>query len=87
MDEVTWFVPFEGDLKHDRIVMRHGDDERVYVPERKPGKWIKHDTGHSIYYDCSLCGCVAPCTETADKILWKMANYCPDCGVKMEVEG
>lgn len=49
----------------------------------KKGHWIKHDTGHSIYYDCSLCGCVAPCTETADKILWKMANYCPDCGAKM----
>lgn len=56
------------------------------APQRKIGKWVKHDTGHSIYYDCSLCGCVAPCTETADKILWKMANYCPDCGAKMEKE-
>ena len=51
------------------------------------GQWIKHDTGHSIYYNCSLCGCAAPCTETADKILWKMANYCPDCGAKMKSEG
>ena len=49
-------------------------------PERKKGKWVEHDTGHSIYYDCSLCGCLAPCTQTADKIIWKMANYCPDCG-------
>ena len=47
---------------------------------RKKRKWIEHDTGHSIYFDCSLCGCLAPCTETADEILWKMANYCPDCG-------
>lgn len=53
---------------------------------RKKGKWIKHDTGHSIYYDCSLCGCAAPCTETADKILWKLSNYCPDCGAEMENE-
>lgn len=53
------------------------------TPLPKVGRWIKHDTGHSIYYDCSLCNCVAPCTETADKILWKMANYCPDCGAKM----
>ena len=53
------------------------------VSTEKTGRWIKHDTGHSIYYDCSLCGCAAPCTETADKILWKLANYCPDCGAKM----
>lgn len=54
------------------------------IPQPKMGRWIKHDTGHSIYYDCSLCSCVAPCTETANKILWKMANYCPDCGAKMQ---
>lgn len=53
----------------------------------KTGHWVKHETGHSVYYDCSLCGCAAPCTETADTILWKMANYCPDCGARMkEVE-
>lgn len=55
--------------------------------EPKMGWWVKHDTGYSIYYDCSLCGCAAPCTETADKILWKMANYCSDCGAKMENNG
>ena len=49
----------------------------------KTGHWIKHDTGHSIYYDCSRCSCIAPCTETADKWLWKLSNYCPDCGAKM----
>lgn len=54
------------------------------TPTRKVGKWEKHDTGHSIYYDCSLCACAAPCTETADKILWKLSNYCPDCGAKMQ---
>ena len=54
------------------------------LPQSKMGKWVKHDTGHSIYYDCSLCSCVAPCTETADKILWKLTNYCPDCGAKMQ---
>ena len=73
----------------------HSDDKLLFAdkplkdlpsvePERKTGKWIEHDTGHSIYYDCSLCGCLAPCTETADEILWKMANYCPDCGAEME---
>ena len=53
-------------------------------PQQKIGKWIKHDTGHSIYYDCSLCSCIAPCTETADSWLWKLSNYCPDCGAKMK---
>lgn len=56
-------------------------------PERKAetrkGYWVKHNTGHSVYYDCSLCGCAAPCTETADKFLWKLSNYCPDCGSEM----
>ena len=52
-------------------------------PERKNGRWVKHDTGHSIYYDCSLCGCVAPCTEVSDSFIWKLSTYCPDCGAKM----
>lgn len=56
------------------------------TPQQKIGQWIKHDTGHSIYYDCSLCSCVAPCTETADSFIWKLSNYCPDCGAKMGVE-
>ena len=51
--------------------------------EPKTGHWIKHDTGHSIYYECSLCGCLAPCTETADSFVWKLSNYCPDCGCIM----
>lgn len=54
------------------------------TPQSKTGRWIKHDTGHSIYYDCSLCSCVAPCTETADKILWKLSNFCPDCGSRLQ---
>lgn len=53
------------------------------TPHPKTGLWIRHDTGHSKYYTCSLCDCAAPCTETADNILWKLANYCPDCGAMM----
>ena len=41
-------------------------------------------TNNNIYYDCSRCNCVAPCTETTDSYLWKLSNYCPDCGTKME---
>ena len=74
MDEVTWFVPFEEDLKHDRIVMRHGDNERIYVPERKKGKWIVRRTEIHIFTYCSNCG--------ADgELTW---HYCRHCGAKME---
>lgn len=55
--------------------------------EPKKGHWIKHNTlNGAYYYDCSLCGCVAPCTETADSYLWKLSNFCPDCGAKMNKE-
>jgi len=54
------------------------------TPQIKTAHWVKHDTGHSTYYDCSLCGCAAPCTETADSFIWKLSNFCPDCGAKME---
>ena len=57
------------------------------TPQQKIGHWIKHDTGHSIYYDCSLCGCLAPCIETADSFVWKLSKYCPDCGARMQEGG
>ena len=46
-------------------------------------KWV--DKG--AYVECSKCACLAPCTETADSFLWKLSNYCPDCGAKMDKEG
>ena len=54
--------------------------------KQKSGKWIKHNTGHSIYYDCSECSCLSPNTEVADGVIWKLSKYCPDCGAKMESE-
>ena len=50
----------------------------------KIGHWTKHTTlNNSYYYDCSLCGCIAPHTDTADRTLWKLSKFCPDCGAKM----
>jgi hypothetical protein len=54
------------------------------TPTRKKGKWVKHEGHHSTYYDCSLCGCFAPCTKTTDGFIWKLSNYCPDCGAEMK---
>lgn len=57
----------------------------IYEVEQRPkGHWVKHDTGHSEYFDCSLCGCLAPCTEVADGMIWKLSNYCSDCGAEMK---
>ena len=50
------------------------------------GHWVEHNTPNSTYYDCSLCGCVAPCTEFADGFLWKLSNFCPDCGADMRAD-
>ena len=60
------------------------EDVKIPCEERKTGKWIRHDTGHSIYYDCSLCSCLAKCTETADGFIWMLSKYCPDCGAEMK---
>lgn len=52
----------------------------------KIGKWIKHDTGHSMFYDCSLCSGLAKCIELADLTVWNLSKFCPDCGARMEGE-
>ena len=79
MDEVTLFVPFEEDLKHDRIMMRHGDNERVYVPERKRGIWTHEDAG------VWICGvCREEVGEMGDEYGVPKYNFCPYCGADMK---
>lgn len=61
-------------------------------PERKKGKWERHNTYHgddtSGFVDpdwrCSECG------EQANVNVWSMydlTNYCPNCGADMRQEG
>ena len=53
----------------------------VEIEERKVGKWIVKDNGNGgIYVECPFCGALAPCTEFADRIVWKYPNFCYDCG-------
>ncbi|MBQ1792390.1 MAG: hypothetical protein II008_19600 [Oscillospiraceae bacterium] len=57
------------------------------IEERKTGEWIreeKHykDSEQEYYYyeeHCSVCGAMR-------KIGWAEANYCPNCGARMEGE-
>ena len=55
------------------------------TPQQKTGRWIeKEDWNGDTYYDCSVCGesfCLLEGTPTDN-----LYNYCPNCGVKMEVE-
>lgn len=57
------------------------------MKQQKTGQWIKVETDHSVYYKCSKCDCLAPCTEVSDSFIWKLSAYCPDCGAKMENVG
>ena len=57
------------------------------TPKQRTGQWVKIETGHSVYYKCSECDCIAPCTEVCDDFIWKLSAYCPDCGKKMENGG
>lgn len=60
---------------------------RPLEQEPRKGNWVEHSTyNNKYYYDCSLCGCVAPRIETADTYLWKLSNFCPDCGADMRGE-
>ena len=60
-------------------------DSAPTIEERKTGAWIrdeKHykDSEQEYYYyeeHCSVCG-------ARRKIGWAEANYCPNCGAKME---
>ena len=52
-------------------------------PKEKTRHWIEHNTGHNRYYSCSECSCLAPNTEVADGVIWKLSKYCPDCGARM----
>lgn len=55
--------------------------------EPRKGHWIEKCGGNNnSYYECSLCGCLAPSTEFADRTLWKLSNFCPDCGADMGEE-
>lgn len=60
---------------------RPSDCPLVEIEERKVGKWIVKDNGNGgIYVECPFCGALAPCTEFADRIVWKYSNFCYDCG-------
>ena len=51
------------------------------LEERKVGKWLVKDNGSGgKYVECPFCGALAPCTEFADRTVWKYSKFCYDCG-------
>lgn len=67
------------------------DEERfpTIKPERKTGRWVK-PTGmmppeHTGRHRCSKCDEFAPVDWKSHKE--ELTDYCPHCGLKMEVEG
>lgn len=53
----------------------------IGIEERKVGKWIIKDNGSGgKYVECPFCGALAPCTEFADRTVWKYSKFCYDCG-------
>ena len=82
-----------GIMKITDIINKHlqeVDDKNNIINKEKASTayWVKKKGGgeNYYYYSCSKCACIAPNTEMADEIVWKLSNYCPDCGRKMEVE-
>ena len=54
-------------------------------PERKTGKWIKHENptlGHcmKIFYECSVCHIAVGCEYFVRR------SFCPNCGADMRGE-
>ena len=47
------------------------------------GKWKRVEDDCTYWFACSECGCKIPKNEWGDD--W-YANYCPDCGARMEGE-
>ena len=56
--------------------------ETLPSADRPTGKWIPVTNGRG-GHECSECNSYAPSYQSGDEML---ANYCPNCGVKMEVE-
>lgn len=55
--------------------------EKIPAVDAEPvrhGRWVYHDDDMMPYKSCSLCGC-----EAFDL---HGANYCPNCGAKMDLE-
>lgn len=48
---------------------------------RPTGKWIDNQDNIGGGINCSICGKMLPCSDE----YWYEANYCPNCGARMEV--
>lgn len=71
------------DFQHNNISRRQYLEMTKPLDEevRKVGKWLVKDNGNGgKYVECPFCGALAPCTEFADRTVWKYSKFCYDCG-------
>lgn len=74
---------FKNDTDYDNF-FAFVDSLPPITPTRKVGKWMVKDNGNGgMYVECPFCGALAPCTEFADRVVWKYSNFCYDCGNDM----
>ena len=52
------------------------------LEEQNDGEWIPVTNGRG-GHECSKCHSYAPSYQSGDEML---ANFCPNCGVRMEIE-
>jgi len=65
------------------------DDAPTFAPESlvKHGRWVEYENeADKGFHYCSVCRGQAFNYEDGQKVVEVLANYCPNCGAKMDLE-
>ena len=96
IDEVVnWLKDRMTDVKNGKPLTDRLKDLPSAQPERKKGKWIDKgiisnypEEGFNIYHllVCNQCGCMYRTTVWCVNGKYINADFCPNCGAKMEAQ-
>lgn len=79
-----WVVKYNKEKPQDLLSAVEEWNKRAYEENgRKTGKWIRNTNGRG-GHECNQCNEYAPSTRCGTE---RLSPYCPNCGVKMEVDG
>lgn len=80
------YMADNAELRAENIKMKAEKRHHCGIPSHKP-HWIKVREGKTYKFECSLCHTDAYCVHY-DENKETVCNYkyCPNCGVKMEIE-